>query len=66
MPFGRDRLSCQHDFKWSEVDILHKERNLRKREIAEMYFIKNQVNSINLQKDTENLNAIYDKVISSV
>ena len=54
------RLSCQHDFKWSDVDILHKEKNVRKREIAEMFFIKNQANTINLQKDTENLNPIYD------
>jgi len=53
-------------FKWDEPIILHKERNRRRREIAEMFFIKkfkNTNNSINLQKDTENLNLIYDKII---
>jgi hypothetical protein len=68
MPFGGKRAPfiLPADFKWSDVDILHKEKNVRKREIAEMFFIKNQANTINLQKDTENLNPIYDKVISSI
>jgi len=43
--------------------MLHKERNRKKREIAEMFFIKKFNNNINLQKDTENLNPIYDKII---
>ncbi|XP_071581446.1 uncharacterized protein [Temnothorax nylanderi] len=63
---SKHRAFHQHDFKWLEVDILHKENNVRKREIAEMFFIKNQANTVNLQKDTENLNPIYDKVISSI
>jgi len=33
------RLTMDHEFKW-DVGILHKERNRRKREIAEMFFIK--------------------------
>jgi len=60
------RLSCNHDFEWDRPDILHKEKNRRKREIAEMLFIKKfkkSNNSINLQKDTENLNPIYDRII---
>jgi len=60
------KLSEKHDFKWDELIILHKERNRRRREIAEMFFIKKYKktnNSINLQKDIENLNSIYDKII---
>jgi len=60
------RLSEKHDFKWDEPIILHKERNMRKRKIAEMFFIKKYKktnNSLNLQKDTENLNPIYNKII---
>jgi len=34
------KLEENHDFKWKEPIILHKERNRRKREIAEMFFIK--------------------------
>lgn len=63
---SKHRISCRHNFKWSNVDILHKEKNIRKREIAEIFFIKRQTNSINLQKDTENLNQIYDSVISNL
>jgi len=53
------RLSVNHDFKWDKPNILYKERNRRKREIAEMFFIKKYKktnNSLNLQKDTDNLN----------
>jgi len=55
-----------HDFKWDEPIILRKERNRRRKEIAKMFFIKKYKktnNSLNLQKDTENLNLIYDKII---
>jgi len=60
------RLSEEYDFKWDEPIILHKERNRRKREIAEMFFIKKFMKaktSINLQRDTENLNPIHDRII---
>jgi len=58
------RISLQHEFDWDKTRILHKERNRKKREIAEMFFIKKHVNNINLQKDTDNLNPIYDKIIT--
>jgi len=58
------RLLNNHDFEWKKPDILHKERNRKKMEIAEMFYIKNFSNNINLQKDTENLNVIYDKLIT--
>jgi len=57
------RLNFNHDFDWHKPIILHKERNRKKREIAEMFFIKKFDNNINLQKDTENLNSIYDSII---
>lgn len=62
---SKHRTSFAHDFNWSEPEILHKEMNTRKREIAEMFFIKRQQNTINLQSDTDNLTAVYDKVIDA-
>jgi len=59
------RISLQHEFEPDKTRILHKERNRKKREIAKMFFIKKHNNNINLQKDTENLNSIYDKIIIS-
>jgi len=59
------RLNFNHDFDWEKPIILHKERHRMKREIAEMFFIKKFDNNLNLQKDTENLNPIYDKIIVS-
>jgi len=61
------RLSENHDFKWDDPIILHKEKNRRRREIAEMFFIKKFKKkdiTLNLQKDTDNLNPIYDKIIT--
>ena len=63
---SKHRVSCGHEFKWSQPIILHKECVTRKREIAEMYFIKKHEHTINLQRDTENMTAIYDKVIKAV
>jgi len=59
------RVSLHHEFDWDKTRILHKERNRKKREIAEMFFIKKQRNNINLQKDTDNLNSLYDQIIIS-
>ncbi|XP_011342708.1 uncharacterized protein LOC105282454 [Ooceraea biroi] len=50
---SRHRIINDHNFDWSNVKILHQETHVRKREIAEMIFIRKQNNSINLQKDTE-------------
>jgi len=58
------RLLFNHDFQWDKPNILHKERNRNKREIAEMFLIKKHDNNINLQKDTENLNSIYNKLLT--
>lgn len=63
---SQHRLLQNHEFNWSNPKILHKERNLKKREIAEMIFIKNDLNAINLKRDTENLNLMYDYVLKSL
>ncbi|XP_071578891.1 uncharacterized protein [Temnothorax nylanderi] len=63
---SKHRLDFDHNFKWQDVKILHKEPNLKKREIAEMLFIKKHTDSINSQKDTENLPLVYDRIISSL
>ncbi|XP_071637535.1 uncharacterized protein [Temnothorax longispinosus] len=63
---SKHRASLGHDFNWSEVEILHKEGNRKKREIAEMLLIKKYRDTINLKNDTENLNPIYDNVISCI
>ena len=61
---SKHRMQLGHNFKWEETNIIHKEKNIKKREIAEMLLIKKHPNAINLKKDTENLNSIYEKVIS--
>ncbi|KAL6418952.1 hypothetical protein ACFW04_014162 [Cataglyphis niger] len=63
---SKHKLEFNHDFDWSAPDILHNEKYLRKRELAEMFFIKKFDNIINSQKNTENLNNIYDKLIKVV
>src|SRR5580765_1392571 len=63
---SKHRTEFEHDFKWLEPNILHYEKHKRKREIAEMFFIKKYDNTINLQRDTDNLNSIYNKLIYSV
>jgi len=61
----KHRLKFNHDFDWFKPNILHKKHNSKKREIAEMFYIKKFDNNINLQKDTEDLNSIYDSIIIS-
>ena len=63
---SKHRVESGHDFDWTKPNILHNEKYVRKREIAEMFYIKKSNNTINLQKDTDNLNNIYDKIIKVV
>ncbi|EZA46542.1 hypothetical protein X777_00052, partial [Ooceraea biroi] len=60
---SKHRVFNEHDFDWCNTKILHHENHRRKREIAEMVFIKRHSNAINLQKDTEDLPAVYDTVL---
>ena len=57
------RVNNGHDFDWSTPRVLHFECHTRKREIAEMVFIKKFNNNINLQRDTERLKDIYNNII---
>jgi len=63
---SKHKTEYMHDFNWTSPNILHCEKHTRKREIAEMFFIKKHNNTINLQKDTDNLNPIYDNIIKVV
>ena len=63
---SRHRTSYDHEFEWHKTEILHCEKQVRKREIAEMFFIKQNNNTINLQKDTDNLTGAYDIVIKNI
>ena len=60
------RTCNDHEFRWDSPVILHQEKQTRKREIAEMFYIKRQRKSINLQKDTENFSGIYDRVLDVI
>ncbi|XP_071573520.1 uncharacterized protein [Temnothorax nylanderi] len=61
---SKHKTSCNHEFNWTSPKVLHSEKQFKKREIAEMVFIKKNNNTINLQKDTDNLPVIYDKIIN--
>ena len=63
---SKHKIEFNHDFDWANPKILHNEKHIRKREIAEMFFIKKNNNTLNLQKDTDNLNNIYDLIIKVV
>lgn len=63
---SKHRTDFVHDFGWTTPSILHNEKHRKKREIAEMFFIKNHDNAINLQRDTENLNPIYNNIIGYI
>lgn len=62
---SKHRLSHQHEFNWLKPEILHRENHLKKREIAEMFFIKKYDRTINLQRDTDGLTAVYDSIIKN-
>lgn len=59
------RLNLNHDFKWEDAIILDTEKHYNKRLISEMIHIKRQVNSLNLQTDTECLPSVYDNIINN-
>ncbi|EZA51358.1 hypothetical protein X777_10007 [Ooceraea biroi] len=59
------RLSLNHDFDWTNSTVLHKEIHLRKRLVAEMFYIKKFSNTINLQTDTDRFNTVYNGLVCS-
>jgi len=63
---SKHRTSLAHEFNWKKPDILHSEPLTKKREIAEMFFIRSDTSSINLKKDTENLSLIYNLLLENI
>lgn len=59
-------FSTGHCFDFSSVEILDQEVNLSKRLFLEMFYIKKYKNSINLKTDTNNLNGIYNNLITTI
>lgn len=60
------RIEFDHDFDWNNVTILDHESFLFKRLVSEMIFIKRQVNSLNLQTDTDGLSNTYCNIIDKL
>ncbi|EZA55362.1 hypothetical protein X777_04815, partial [Ooceraea biroi] len=58
-------LSGNHDFDWSNSMVLHNEEHWRKRQIAEMFLLKNFLIILSIYRHTENLNTGYDSLIRS-
>ncbi|EZA49027.1 hypothetical protein X777_12835, partial [Ooceraea biroi] len=61
---SQHRIVNSHEFSWNNVNILHKEDHFKKREIAEMIFIKQSSDAINSQRYTNNLPSIYDNILT--
>ncbi|EZA62937.1 hypothetical protein X777_15529, partial [Ooceraea biroi] len=62
---SKHRLCEGHEFDWSNVKVVHQEMHTKKREIAEIIHIKKQDNTINVQKDTENLPTMYHEILKN-
>jgi len=56
-------LKHSHSFDWEKVEILDTEPNFFKRSVSEMLHIKEQLNGINSQKDTELLDDAYHDIL---
>jgi len=56
-------LKHSHFFDWENVKILDTEPNFFKRSVSEMLHIKEQLNGINAQKDTELLDDAYSDIL---
>jgi len=52
-------LQFSHSFDWNNIQILDTEPNFFKRSISEMLYIKEQLNGINAQTDTELLDEYF-------
>jgi len=52
-------IEYSHSFDWDNAKILDTESNYFKRSVSEMLHIKEQINGINAQKDTELLDSSY-------
>ena len=58
---------ADHDFDWSNVEILHSENNKKKREFMEMLYIKREGGySINLKTDLVKYNGCYNSMMGYI
>jgi len=60
------RLALNHEFNWSDTQILDREASWYKRSVSEMIHIKRQHHGINKQSDTELLPEIYFPLIRNL
>ena len=51
---------------WDDVEILHKEKNWKKRCVAEMICIKKQNNTLNKVTDIDALPAVYNTTLNKM
>jgi len=56
-------LKYSHSFDWEKIEILDTEPNFFKRSVSEMLHIKEQLNGINAQKDTDLLDEAYHDIL---
>jgi len=56
-------LDLSHSFDWKNIQILDAESNYYKRSVSEMLHIKEQLNGINAQTDTELLDESYFEIL---
>ena len=54
----------KHNFDFKNTEILHTEKNYKKRQTAEMIYIYNNKNTINKKEDIKYLNSIYKPIIN--
>ncbi|XP_018398305.1 PREDICTED: uncharacterized protein LOC108776248 [Cyphomyrmex costatus] len=59
-------LQCNHEFDWNNTKIMDYEPNYNKRLISETLHIKEQLNGINLKKDTESLDDVYVHLLERI
>jgi len=59
-------LSHNHNFDWSNVEIMDNERYYWKRIISEMIHIQLQDNALNQQTDTEYLQNTYTSILNKI
>jgi len=57
-------LNHNHNFDWSNVEILDNERYYWKRMISEMIHIQLQNNALNQQTDTDYLQNTYASIVN--
>ena len=61
-----DHRLLGHEFDWENVKILDEEKNIRKRLMSEMIYIKRQRNGLNLQSDLDGFDCGYAPIVKKL